>query len=611
MATKGSVDFRYSSLPDASKGEKCFRLFYLEPCEDQTAIIRGSLRPMTFPPVETDTANAWQALSYAWGDSTRKVSILLDRGHFEITRNLHEALCHLRDKVSTRVLWIDAICINQEDRKEKSSQVAMMYEIYASAPQVHVDLGSSDSDMDFALQNLSTYDFNDHKTRRLFHPGLEKLFSKSWFSRVWVVQEVAAAKTQPMVRCGSFLIPWHDISVALGKMSTEQLIHSYHGISDPIAGIRQLSLRGGNPGKDGVVNYEFFKILHMTRDREATEPRDHIYALMGLVSKDPGIVFDYALPVSQVFQSAMTRIFKEKDDLSALQFACRSRQTAIVPSWCIDFSQKAWGNTQRRWAIRRTQKDAANVDVAPSTDERQFQFASHSPIEQTLTVRGTLVGKIQQLHVCKSIKWDHGSIKNYTDQDFSTIDRTGGQVIRDVAEFWKLAVPALETSLGRLGTVNRMVEGVLWEVAARGLRPERIVSPDIKVSDDIRERGINLHSLLQRAAMPLTLMKDPKLWFPKDDDRPELFARFAYLRLAGDLEGSAFLTLNTGLIGISEASIEVDDIIVLVCGCPRPLVLRPCGDRHQLIAMAYVDGVMDEELHRPLVDDETVSFVLC
>jgi hypothetical protein len=95
---------------------------------------------------------SYEALSYCWGDNTTfKTPIVCNGARLEITRNLKSALWHLRNKEKVRVLWVDAICINQEDPLEREQQVSHMREIYEQAERVIVWLGESADGSDAAL----------------------------------------------------------------------------------------------------------------------------------------------------------------------------------------------------------------------------------------------------------------------------------------------------------------------------------------------------------------------------------------------------------------------------------------------------------------------------
>ncbi|EHK42089.1 hypothetical protein TRIATDRAFT_170896, partial [Trichoderma atroviride IMI 206040] len=80
----------------------------------------------------------YEALSYVWGRSNDTKHILLDGSELSVTDSLFEAFTHLRDVKMTRILWVDALCINQKDDNEKSIQVRMMDKIYAQASTVLV-----------------------------------------------------------------------------------------------------------------------------------------------------------------------------------------------------------------------------------------------------------------------------------------------------------------------------------------------------------------------------------------------------------------------------------------------------------------------------------------
>lgn len=148
------------------------------------------------------------ALSYVWGKSSDTRPIQVNDRTLQITANLELALRHLRHPESPVALWIDAICINQEDVKERNYQVGQMRNIYASAflaiawtgPQF---LAREDNAFELLLQIVQEFVKDDllvanetsiwiannvslgFKTCSWF-PLLEFL-ERSWFSRVWVV----------------------------------------------------------------------------------------------------------------------------------------------------------------------------------------------------------------------------------------------------------------------------------------------------------------------------------------------------------------------------------------------------------------------------------------
>ena len=103
----------------------------------------------------TTTTAGYEALSYAWGDKSVTRSITVNDMDFQVTLNLYQALQYLRLPDQSRVLWIDAICINQDDNVERCHQVQAMGDIYMNAVKVIVWLGESDADSDFAVRFIN------------------------------------------------------------------------------------------------------------------------------------------------------------------------------------------------------------------------------------------------------------------------------------------------------------------------------------------------------------------------------------------------------------------------------------------------------------------------
>lgn len=85
----------------------------------------------------------YHAVSYVWGSKTDPVEVLINGHPVSVTKNLHDVLTAFRSnvKMSQNLLWIDAVCINQEDSDERSEQVKIMGEIYARAAVVHIWMG--------------------------------------------------------------------------------------------------------------------------------------------------------------------------------------------------------------------------------------------------------------------------------------------------------------------------------------------------------------------------------------------------------------------------------------------------------------------------------------
>ena len=115
----------------------CIRLFGLNPAATTNTPLRGELREVELSEAE----DTYEALSYVWGDERSLYDLRCNDKSFSILRNLEEALRHLRKRDQIRWLWIDFICINQNDDIEKSHQVQQMGKIFRSASRALIWLG--------------------------------------------------------------------------------------------------------------------------------------------------------------------------------------------------------------------------------------------------------------------------------------------------------------------------------------------------------------------------------------------------------------------------------------------------------------------------------------
>jgi hypothetical protein len=151
----------------------------------------------------------YEALSYWYGDATARVPILCDSAPLNITQNLHLALRQLRDVGKSRLLWADAVWINQSDVGERSSQVQLMRSIFRKAQRVLIWLGEAADGSDEAMalaQRLAKADstteipmfsFTGAGILPLSHDIWEYLFTlfrRPYFNCAWVVQEVALSQ---------------------------------------------------------------------------------------------------------------------------------------------------------------------------------------------------------------------------------------------------------------------------------------------------------------------------------------------------------------------------------------------------------------------------------
>lgn len=222
------------------------RLFYLRP-GGRNHPIRGNLVHVSF-----SAKPGYEALSYTWGSDIKPHEILTDEGAIPITTSLQSALARLRFPDRVRVLWVDALCINQksdEENGEKSEQILLMPKIYSSASKVVVHLGpeaaGSDKVLDLldrvARTNFSALSHRYTLSNSLSIAALPEtgdkrwipfrtFWRRPWFRRVWIVQEFLLGKDVTFI-CGE----WEKDLDAFIEAAVKSYEYGLIGRSDPYA----------------------------------------------------------------------------------------------------------------------------------------------------------------------------------------------------------------------------------------------------------------------------------------------------------------------------------------------------------------------------------------
>jgi hypothetical protein len=154
----------------------------------------------------------YEALSYTWGSIEQGSTITCDDVPLFVTQNLYDAIKYLRNPEHERIMWIDAVCINQKHDQERTEQVGIMKDIYAKASRVVIWLGKETSEDKAAFSILNRfkeifaknglYDIGPYPDQSLGFPSfydpqwlaLVRLFQREWFQRIWVVQEATVCQ---------------------------------------------------------------------------------------------------------------------------------------------------------------------------------------------------------------------------------------------------------------------------------------------------------------------------------------------------------------------------------------------------------------------------------
>jgi hypothetical protein len=178
------------------------RLLCILPHEDEYAPIQCKLFNYSLQESVKRT-HPYDALSYTWSGPAKPRSISIGEHDLPVTLNLHEALSRLRHRSIERIIWVDAVCINQEDKKERAQQVQFMAKIYNQANRVVVWLGEAADYSDLALEEIrvagrkkSTNSSNNESIRR----AVLALLQRPWFRRIWVREQTLKQRSQKLLK---------------------------------------------------------------------------------------------------------------------------------------------------------------------------------------------------------------------------------------------------------------------------------------------------------------------------------------------------------------------------------------------------------------------------
>lgn len=162
----------------------------------------------------------YTALSYEWGEAKNQKTVTLNGQKVCVRANLWRFLSRLSHAYDDRVLWVDAICINQDDNAERNQQVQVMAQIYESASAVWIWLGEDADNASDVFQSVkSAARLEDRseavgldssfalRTNSYLHEAIVDLSKRTYFTRTWIIQEILLAR-EVVIYCGEHSVEW-------------------------------------------------------------------------------------------------------------------------------------------------------------------------------------------------------------------------------------------------------------------------------------------------------------------------------------------------------------------------------------------------------------------
>ncbi|PWY85460.1 hypothetical protein BO83DRAFT_433398 [Aspergillus eucalypticola CBS 122712] len=386
----------YNKLDPSAKQ---IRLLTIFPDENDENPVRASLHT-----VSLNDAGDFEALSYVWGDTSVTVDISVDDCIVGVTPNLHAFLRGLRQPDTERTVWVDYVCINQNDISERNSQVVLMYQIYSTARSVVAWLG------DLKPEALKLIEWYHAKQDGLYleSTGLDNIFeaivvlyvaadalcAAQYWHRLWTFQEwhlsrnaVVCMHGKTTFTIGNIFEQLHEeiivarvFVMALTSSGTSSKAntletddcHNYilfvltlqQGLDSLLNRIPRdlLHINPDTPRPSGLGD-----LLLLTVDRHCSNQLDNVYALYGLSpAARETYPPDYRKTISQVNHETTSFVLGHEANISILDdfdfCFSSSNMDDLLPSWVVDFTAT---DPEHRAKLQPNFPKAVQVNEAP------------------------------------------------------------------------------------------------------------------------------------------------------------------------------------------------------------------------------------------------------
>ena len=574
-----------------------------------------------FIEVDIDNSPPYEAISYCWGptplDQPFRLYLSSSPGtHIPLTRNAHEALRALTPIDGLRLFFLDSVCINQDSTFEKTQQLQLIGKVYSNAQKVVVFLGSQSEDPRAVyFLNRTFYYYQvvlssaGHEVLRVtrsahsitdsvFAPGtqdiaaVQGLLNNNYFYRMWIIQECVLARNIDVL-FGNIPFPWTVLYQSLLLLMNQENflttvfygeMGGFLGAKRSLSGLPSLANLRLDYSSDEPTN-SLVELVVWNRYAQATDPKDKVYALLGLCPEADveAIRPKYEKSVETIYTDVVKRALQQRSFLSfcisGLTYNDVGCQPSNSPSWLLTFTQLSEFFTTIRYHTREYQ---AGSSLIP-----EFEFASP---DHVLRLKGIFVDTIG----------DKSSDRDRLDTARKIFDDPVKDMVMDCALVVREMQDLIEPHklADQLPLEDQKV--AFW----------RTVLGDPHAADASGQPELP-HGISQLEEVVATLRKGDIPRLIDDENLTGLSLRQIYkqgqilrdhvVNLASSvmLDGRAFaITKEKKLFASVPMGSEVGDIIVIFNGAPAPCILRSTGHEdncYYLVGEVYVHGIMHGE----------------
>lgn len=545
------------------------------------------------------------ALSYRWGNPTPAKQIIVDDSPFEVGANLEAALKQLRSHGYRRV-WADALCINQSDLEERSLQVRNMQHIYSKAQKVVAWIGKDEKDFAISVVYLletryfkwlparrhTACDIPSNKEIRKteLRLGVQSSSADEWkqqrwrifgdffdleyWKRVWIIQELASGSEIKII-LGETEISWNSILSAitfLGKHAKEipGSCQSYQNA----ARLHQFRSRFLSDVPAPITLFEALKWSHYA---VATDPRDKIYALLGLTSDGHKIVPfpNYQQPLDQILESMTEAMFVLGRSLDFICMRGLICQKDSQPSWVPD-----WTNFWSRPRTFQEDRICENQTSYPAVPIFDIQKPG------VLESKGNILGAVCSLSSSLSPIGAAGTLSCHEiepDQNHEFL----AALLRNLRNNYPSGIAAaLSQSLcldqlessgnGKTGGLSFCTPEDcfhnLWKSKDQEVSKNLLLLRWLDENSSLKIGPLSLQDWAQSQSKRSRLKKSLNLWhLPYNSLDQKRYVE----AMAEILQSSMRLMVTrTGYIGLAPPATQIGDTVCFIKGCSEPVVLR-------------------------------------
>jgi hypothetical protein len=550
----------------------------------------------------------YEALSYCWGPPGQLISITCNDASFEVSSSLRNGLQQLYQyskSSETPWFWIDQICINQEDGLERTQQVRLMHTIYRQSIRTVIWLPSDDEtaiatkslvlDMYDALKANADIDAKITYEERIIAEteilasvdlpsrdderwqALDQLLESPWFNRVWIIQEVILSTHSPAMLCGTQFLTWSVFERVIRWVYHHPLEIGYLGRAHAVD---RLGLIGEkeiwNDGTDEIT-WDIQGLLQLTYWFRATNPRDKIFALLGMCKDTRDLEKwpielnpDYDRPLPEVFADVSRYCIRQTQTLNILHLIDGMSHTdnESFPSWV-----PRWDNPST-WTSTGTHTIWIYPDYKTIKDRHNDASKGLSPMIDDTTAPDVL--RLLGMRVDVTA----GCCGNFSYDD---IFDSSGVRTKDMTDFQQNVVIMMESCSEHLSDMStEELHRAFFLATTMGQTPEATDAVDEPLMHFEAYIGAQNHASKTETEVAHQTSNEPD---------PDRYA----CRLEVMINRRLFIT-TSGKIGLGPARTASKDVVVILFGGNVPYVLRPLGNgQWEFIGECYIHGLMKGE----------------